>query len=163
MIWSSLAGLLGRGAPHAARLTDGRHAGALSRLHAAAFARPWGPEEFERMLAERDHLGHALMTGGTPRGFVLSRRVLDEAEILSVLVAPALRGRGHAGALIGVHLSTLAGLGLRDVHLEVEDGNLPAIALYRRYGFAQTGRREGYYARLDGTRGAALSMRATLT
>ena len=139
MIWSSLAGLWGGARPHVARLADGAHAAGLSRLHAAAFARPWGADEFERMLAERDHLCHALLAGGGPHGFVLSRRVLDEAEILSVVVAREARGRGHAGALLAAHLSALAAAGGRTVHLEVEEGNAPAIGLYRRYGFAETG------------------------
>lgn len=162
MLWSRLAGLV-RGAPvHVAPVTDGRHAPALSRLHALAFARPWSTGEFERMLADRAHLCHALMAGTALRGFVLARHVLDEAEILSVVVAPASRGRGHAGTLIAAHLATLASIGVREVHLEVEEGNDPAIRLYRRYGFLEVGRREGYYAKLDGTRRAALSMRVDL-
>ncbi|MET0429646.1 MAG: ribosomal-protein-alanine acetyltransferase, partial [Microvirga sp.] len=52
----------------------------------------------------------------------------------------------------------LAPRGARIVFLEVEEGNAPALALYRRLGFREVGRREGYYARPDGTRAAALTM-----
>jgi len=48
------------------------------------------------------------------------------------------------------------------VHLEVEEGNAPALALYRRLHFETTGRREGYYRRPDGTRVAALTMALAL-
>ena len=48
------------------------------------------------------------------------------------------------------------------MHLEVEDGNAPALALYRRLGFGEIGRREGYYGRADGSRAAALTMRLHL-
>jgi ribosomal-protein-alanine N-acetyltransferase len=44
------------------------------------------------------------------------------------------------------------------VHLEVEEGNGPAIAVYRRLGFQETGRRDGYYQKADGTRVSALTM-----
>jgi ribosomal-protein-alanine N-acetyltransferase len=44
------------------------------------------------------------------------------------------------------------------VHLEVEEGNGPAVALYRRAGFREVGRREGYYLKPDGTRASALAM-----
>ena len=51
---------------------------------------------------------------------------------------------------------------MRTVHLEVEESNAPALALYRRLGFRIVGRREGYYAKPDGGKVAALTMSATL-
>jgi ribosomal-protein-alanine N-acetyltransferase len=89
-----------------------------------------------------------------PCGFVLSRRVADEAEILSVAVAAETRGRGYAGALLAHHLDLLSRHGVRTVHLEVEEGNDPALALYRRHGFEEVGRRPGYYAKPDGATAA---------
>jgi ribosomal-protein-alanine N-acetyltransferase len=44
----------------------------------------------------------------------------------------------------------------------VEDGNEPALALYRRLGFQSVGRRDGYYLRPDGSRAGALSMSLAL-
>jgi ribosomal-protein-alanine N-acetyltransferase len=56
------------------------------------------------------------------------------------------------------HLQALSRAGVRHVHLEVEEGNHPALALYARLGFRRSGHRPGYYARPDGTRASALSM-----
>ena len=78
-------------------------------------------------------------------GFILSRMAADEAEILSVAIAPGRRGRGFAGPLLDLHLRRLAGLGAHAVFLEVDEHNAPACALYRRAGFQQVGRRQGYY------------------
>jgi [ribosomal protein S18]-alanine N-acetyltransferase len=39
----------------------------------------------------------------------------------------------------------LAGLGARTVFLEVGEQNTPACRLYRRAGFREVGRRQGYY------------------
>nr|WP_281369189.1 GNAT family N-acetyltransferase [Microvirga mediterraneensis] len=97
-----------------------------------------------------------------PVGFVLSRIVLDEAEIITVAVAPEARGKGHARPLLAHHLDALARRGVARVHLEVEEGNAPAIALYRRAGFQDVGRREGYYRKADGTKAAALTMALSL-
>lgn len=140
------------------------HAGALAAIHATAFARPWDALEFERLLADRAVMADGVFLGRArlPVGFVLSRIVMDEAEILTVAITPEERGRGHARPLLAEHLDCLARRGVRTVHLEVEDGNAPAIALYRRAGFAPVGRREGYYARADGTRAAAITMSRTL-
>lgn len=143
---------------------DSHHASRLAAIHATAFARPWTADDFEGFLAERSIRADGIFVGraSQPSGFVLSRRAADEAEILSVAVAPEARGRGHAGALLAAHLQMLANSGVRTVHLEVEDGNDPALALYRRLGFARVGRREGYYLRPDGSRTGALSMSLTL-
>jgi ribosomal-protein-alanine N-acetyltransferase len=114
------------------------------------------------MLCERSHLAHGLMQGRTLAGFALSRRVLDEAEILTVVLGPAIRGQGLGRTLLVPHRRALADAGVRHVHLEVDDANAPALALYRRLGFSETGRRAGYYPRPDGSKAAALTMRATL-
>ena len=68
-----------------------------------------------------------------------------EAEILSVAVASARRGRGLARALLNHHLRRLAGLGVRAVFLEVDEDNEPARRLYRRAGFQRSAGRPGYY------------------
>ena len=88
----------------------------------------------------------------------MSRRAADEAEILSVAVARAWRGRGLARRLLDLHLRRLAGFGLRAVFLEVDEDNEPARRLYARAGFREVGRRPGYYPqgqRRQGRAGAA--------
>ena len=45
--------------------------------------------------------------------------------------------------------------------LEVRPSNGPALALYRNYGFAEIGRRKGYYP-ADGGREDALVLRREL-
>jgi ribosomal-protein-alanine N-acetyltransferase len=91
----------------------------------------------------------------------VARRVLGEAEILSVAVAAASRrGKGLARQLLDLHLRRLAGLGARTVFLEVDEGNQPARRLYRRAGFREVGRRSGYYPAGQGS--AALILRRDL-
>lgn len=151
-----------RGPPLVARIapltTD--HAADLARLHATAFARPWDGVEFERLLADRAVIGDGVFLARAPEpvGFVLSRIVADEAEILTVAMGPQARGRGQGRPLLEQHLDALVRRGVRVVHLEVEEGNAPALALYRRLAFTEVGRREGYYAKPDGRRAAALTM-----
>lgn len=132
----------------------------LAAIHASAFARAWSTLDFERLLGERGVVADGLFLGraAKPAGFALSRIVLDEAEIITIALAPEARGKGHARPLLSRHLEELSRRGVARVHLEVEEGNAPAIALYRRLGFGNTGRREGYYQKADGTRAAALTM-----
>ena len=91
-------------------------------------------------------------------GFVISRIVLDEAEILTIAVASGCRRRGVAAMLLEMHLSELAMERVRRLFLEVEEGNVGARALYNKFGFVEKGRREGYYRKPDGSRASALIM-----
>jgi ribosomal-protein-alanine N-acetyltransferase len=82
--------------------------------------------------------------------FSLSRKVLDEEELLLLAVAPDARGRGVGGALLLRLLEKARERGAARMFLEMRDGNT-AEALYRRYGFTPLGRRRHYYRRGSGT------------
>jgi [ribosomal protein S18]-alanine N-acetyltransferase len=114
-------------------------------VHAASFQRGWGEDEFQQLLIDRSVVAHRAMIGRTIAGFILSRMAAGEAEILSVAIAPAWRGRGFARPLLDLHLRRLAGLGARAVFLEVDENNEPACRLYRNAGFDEVGVRKGYY------------------
>ena len=122
-----------------------RDAAAIAALHAASFQRGWGEDEFHRLLIDRAVVAHRAMIRRTMVGFILSRMAAGEAEILSVAIAPAWRGRGFARPLLDLHLRRLAGLGVRAVFLEVDEHNEPACRLYRNAGFSEVGVRKGYY------------------
>lgn len=154
---------LWRGAPAAVEAAQPRDAAALARLHAASFHRGWGDGEFAQMLAERNTLVHRLRIGAKVVGFAVSRIAADEAEILSIAVAAAQRGRGLSRQLLDAHLGHLAGRGVRTVFLEVEENNQPARRLYDRAGFAVVGRRDRYYREAAGPELNALVMRRDLS
>ena len=138
-----------------------RDAAAFAALHGASFRRGWSEDEFERLLLDRGVLAHRAQLGSRLVGFIVSRIVAGEAEILSVAVARAQQGRGLARRLLDLHLRRLAGLGVRTVFLEVDDDNMPARRLYARSAFREVGRRDGYYPR-SGTAGTALVLRRDL-
>ena len=142
---------------------DMRDAPRLARLHGMSFHRGWGEAEFEDLLSQRNTLVHRLRLGSKFIGFAISRIAADEAEILSIAVAPAQRGRGLSRQLLLTHLGHLAGRGVRTVFLEVEEHNQPARRLYDRAGFAVAGRRERYYQEPGGAQLNALVMRRDLS
>jgi len=136
-----------------------RDAAALSALHGTSFHRGWSEEEFERLLLDRNILAQRATTGGRLDGFIMSRLVAGEAEILSVAVAARQRRKGLARRLLDLHLRRLVGLGARTVFLEVNETNEAARRLYRRAGFREAGRRDGYYSDAGGQRSTALVLR----
>jgi [ribosomal protein S18]-alanine N-acetyltransferase len=135
-----------------------RDAAAIAQLHGQSFSRGWDEDEVYRLLIDRAVIAHRAMSRRTLVGFIMSRLAADEAEILSVAIAPARRGRGLSRPLLDHHLRNLAGLGARAVFLEVDEHNAPACRLYEAAGFREVGRRQGYYA--DGA--AALVLRRDL-
>ncbi len=87
----------------------------------------------------------------TPAGFVLTRHVLDEEELLLIAVVPEARRRGVGAALIEQLAVTARTRGTARIFLEMRRGN-PAIHLYRKCGFAPIGERRNYYRMANGER-----------
>jgi ribosomal-protein-alanine N-acetyltransferase len=150
--------LFARGAPLLAEAGT-RDSAAIAALHGVSFRRGWSEQEVETLLAERNVVAHRAALGARLCGFIISRIAADEAEILSVAVAPARQGHGLARRLLDLHLRQLAGLGCRAVFLEVDEHNGPAIRLYRRAGFREISRRSNYYPTAGGNPVAALVLR----
>ena len=116
---------------------------AIVMLECACFPDPW-PEDFiarrlERILvAERE---------GFFLGYAALDAVLDEGSLDSIAVTPERRRQGAADALLTAAETWGRQRGLRFITLEVRAGNGPAIALYRKHGYAQVGYRKNYYER----------------
>lgn len=80
------------------------------------------------------------MASGVPDD---SRPAAEHArELISMWVAPEARGRGVAGLLIRTVEDWAREAGGAELRLAVAESNEPAIALYRRHGFAETGQRD---------------------
>ena len=128
----------------------------MAQIHAASFAtpRPWTEAEFAQLLADP-----AILLTEAAEGFAIGRVVIDEAEVLTIAVAPDARRKGIGARLLGDLLDKLAGMGATTVHLEVAADNSAARALYAAAGFAESGRRKGYYQSGAGQRIDALVMR----
>jgi ribosomal-protein-alanine N-acetyltransferase len=134
----------------------------FANLHAACFRRGWTETEFEQMLVDHRVVGLRALLGRDIVGFIVSRVVAGEAEILSVAVARSRRGRGLAGRMLDEHLRTLTSLGASAVLLEVDESNMPARRLYARRQFNQVGERRGYYPHPMGDASTALVLRREL-
>jgi ribosomal-protein-alanine N-acetyltransferase len=156
-----ISSLFGRAEP-AITEASARDASAIAALHGRSFRRGWSEQEVEGLLIDRHVIAHRAISGATLNGFILSRLVEDEAEILSVAIADRQRGRGLARALLNLHLRRLAGLGARIIFLEVDEHNVPALRLYQHAGFHEISRRPGYYPGTGTVAAAALILRREL-
>jgi [ribosomal protein S18]-alanine N-acetyltransferase len=116
-------------------------AAALAAIHATAFPRgeAWGRDAIALQLA----LPGVFALHDDRGGMLLGRVAADQAEVLTLAVAPSRRREGIAVALLR---AARTHVGARPIFLEVATGNAAALALYRREGFIEVGRRRRYYA-----------------
>ena len=123
------------------------HLEELERLEKLCFSRPWS----RRMLAEEleNQCAAFLVAEDGVSGKVLGYAGLlvmaDEGYITNVAVFPEYRRSGVAAKLIEVFENFARGNRLAFLTLEVRPSNAAAIALYRRFGFQEVGRRKNYY------------------
>ena len=82
---------------------------------------------------------------GIVAGFLIGRSAADELEILNMAVAREHLRRGIGSKLLESALEVSRKAGSARVYLEVRASNEPAIALYKRHGFTECGRRVRYY------------------
>ncbi len=137
---------------------------AVARLHVEGFSRPWTDGEFRTLLNQGPVFGFIARPQGNsdkPAGFVLSRLVAGEAEILTVVVVKNARRSGVGHKLVSAVLRHLHHVRAQTIFLEVDEANLAAIGLYKRFGFVTVARRPAYYDTPSG-KSAALVMRLDL-
>ena len=78
-------------------------------------------------------------------GYLLATIIDDEAEILSIGVKPDRQRQGVGKWLLRRFFDYGASRNMARVVLEVAEDNVPALGLYRDFGFAEFGRRKDYY------------------
>ena len=135
---------------------DAQH---LAALHGRCFERGWSPSDFARIASIAPYAGLAARKTGVIAGFVAVSVVLDEAEILTLGVDPPFRRGGIAAAMLTRLAGDLRGIGVEAVFLEVSDENDAAKAAYVAAGYAETGRRPGYYRTEAGASDALIMKR----
>ena len=120
----------------------------IEEIEKRCFSLPWTAEQLAGQMKDAQHeFIAAADESGTVLGYVGMMFVLDEGYISNVAVSPKYRRQGIADALIERLDEICTGHGLSFVSLEVRAGNVPAIALYEKHGFARAGLRKNYYER----------------
>ena len=116
-----------------------------AEIERECFSNPWSQNA---LATEITNPGAAFFTahlGAEPAGYAGMHYVLDEGYIANIAVAKRFRGQGVAKALLRRLITFGTEHGLRTITLEVRPSNEAAIGLYCGFGFAQVGRRRGFY------------------
>lgn len=116
----------------------------LADLHQQCFPhKPWSATEF----ADLKKSGCDIIASAN--GFIVYRATLDEAELITIGVAPDARRTGIAAAMLGIMEGDLKKRGVKKIFLEVAENNAAARALYAANGYTTVGTRQKYYDGVD--------------
>jgi ribosomal-protein-alanine N-acetyltransferase len=128
-----------------------------AELHKISFFKGWETQAFQEFLQTPLTFGLKIEDKNTLSAYVLWREVLDEAEILTLVVAPSCRRKEYGSALLKALFTTLKDKGITRLFIEVAEDNEAAILLYTKYGFVFSGKRPHYYPREVNTHISALN------
>lgn len=120
---------------------------ALVTIERRSFAIPWSEASLAAELSGGDQ--STVLVAVTPEdqviGYIGCWFVFEEGQINNIAVDPGWRHSGVGTALISSLIALGRQQGIRQYLLEVRTSNTPARALYRKFGFVESGMRRGYY------------------
>ena len=109
------------------------------------FKHPWSKEQLSWELNSQPVAENYVMKArGNMVGYLFSHVVDDDVQILNIAIDIPFQHKGYGEQLLSYFLDQFN----TDIsiHLEVRKSNFPAINLYLKFGFHETGTRKGYYA-----------------
>jgi [ribosomal protein S18]-alanine N-acetyltransferase len=112
----------------------------------ASFSLPWPPRSFQFELTDNPASRcWVVEADGRIAAMLVTWLIVDEIHIATIATHPDYRQRGFGKELL-LHVLRSSKLeGAVSSFLEVRESNSAALQMYRKFGFLESGRREGYY------------------
>ncbi|HWC18760.1 MAG TPA: ribosomal protein S18-alanine N-acetyltransferase [Terriglobales bacterium] len=109
----------------------------------------WQISEYESAIGTSSRLMIVAEEGAHLLGFLVASTATLEWELENIAVAPAERHRGIGRSLMNALIASAQAGGALEIRQEIRASNLAAQRLGHELGFAQEGRRPGYYCDPD--------------
>lgn len=136
----------------------------LAQLYGQAFQSAWGVDFFRDFVTRPTSVAIGVKDASNGIiGFCLGTVVLDEAEVITVVVAVERQGEGVGTSLIAKLIEKMRLRDVQSIFLEVHEKNEHAKNLYEKLGFAEIARRPNYYKASEGKTGNALVLRRKIS
>ena len=108
------------------------------------FKHPWSKEQLSWELNSQPVAeNYVMIARGNMVGYLFSHVVDDDVQILNIAIDIPFQHKGYGEQLLSYLLDQFNTDS--SIHLEVRKSNFPAINLYLKFGFHETGTRKGYY------------------
>ncbi|MBC7878093.1 MAG: ribosomal protein S18-alanine N-acetyltransferase [Anaerolineales bacterium] len=117
-----------------------------------SFSLPWPARSFQFELTDNPASRCWVVDlDGRVVGMVVAWLIVDEIHIATFATHPDFLNQGIGKNLLAHTLKSAKEEGALTSFLEVREGNTVAQEMYRKFGFVESGRREGYYRDNDET------------
>ena len=112
-----------------------------------SFSLPWPPRSFYFEVTDNPASRcYVAEQDGKIVAMLVAWFIVDEIHIATLATHPDFRKQGVGENLLARVLQSAREEGAVTSFLEVRDGNDAALKMYRKFGYVESGRREGYYA-----------------
>lgn len=130
------------------RMNDSEaHLNGVAELERLCFTSPWSASSCELLTKEGIGVGFVCEQDGRVMAYGGMLIAVDEGQITNIAVHPDYRRRGMASAILTSLMRYARDRHAESVTLEVRVSNAAAIALYKKAGFAEVGRRRAFYTK----------------
>lgn len=116
----------------------------LMAIENACHSHPWSEKTFKSCIGDR-YFGHYLTLNDEIIGFYIGEYILGEATLMDICISPSVQGNGYGKYLLAHYSEQAKMLGATTLFLEVRAKNISALMMYINDGYAEIGRRTGYY------------------
>lgn len=120
------------------------HLSAVAELEALCFADPWSEKALALLITDGAY-GAVCLQNGRVMAYGGILWAPDEGQITNIATHPDARRCGMGAAVLEHLIAEARSRGCEQLSLEARVSNMPAIALYERYGFLKMGLRRGFY------------------
>lgn len=122
---------------------------AAVEIEKQCFSLPWSAKSFEDSISRDDTIFLVCEEQGDDAFYITGYMGLylsfDEASVTNVAVSSAFRKKGYGEALVAAAKEEAKQAGAENIFLEVRQSNVPAISLYKKFGFEELGIRKNFY------------------
>lgn len=112
-------------------------------LEKECFGDAWSEKQIEGILSNSLYDVYVLRLDEIVGYFVTM--TVDDCELLRICVCSKYRGKGYATVMMQKLIDEFNKTASERILLEVRHTNIPAIALYKKFGFVEFGVRKNYY------------------
>ena len=117
----------------------------VAALESEIFSDSWSAKSIKETYENQNACILGAYKEGALAGYVIFYYVLDEGEIARIAVSPQYRRQGVAEEIFAGLLDFCKENSIERILLDVRISNEPAIAFYRKSGFADDGIRKNFY------------------